>query len=55
MKTKTYIFGDPKIREKVHEDEIREGLRFAGYCVDRFFACMGFAAVAAVFLMVSAW
>lgn len=52
---KTYIFGDPKIREKVHEEEFREKLRFAAYCLDRAMAFIGTVVVAAAFLAVAAW
>ncbi len=55
MKSKLYIFGDPKIREKVHEDEIREGLRFAAHCIDRAMAILGFCAVAMTALMICAF
>ena len=43
------------MREKVHEEEIREKLRFAAYCFDRAMACLGFATVAAAALMICAW
>ncbi len=55
MKTKTYIFGDPAIRAKVHEDEIREGLRFILKCIDWAFACIGFAALLTVYCQICAW
>ena len=55
MKPKTYIFGDPKIRAKVHEEEIREKLRFAAYCFEKAMACLGFTTVAAAALMICAY
>ena len=55
MKPKTYIFGDPKIRAKVHEEEIREKLRFAAFCVEKAMACLGFTAVIAAALMICAY
>lgn len=55
MKSKYYIIGDPVIRAKIHEVEIRDGLRFALKCTVYAFALIGFIAVLAIVCQVSAW
>lgn len=54
-KRKFYIIGDPAIRAKIHENEIRDGIKIWLKCTVYAFAFIGFIAVLAIVCQISAW
>ena len=55
MKSKYYIIGDPVIRAKIHEEEIRDWLQFAFKCTVYAFSFIGVASVLAQVFQICAW
>lgn len=51
----TYLIGDPEIRAKIHEKEIRDWLKFAFKCTVYAFAVIGLIALLAAACQICAW